>query len=254
MTYSQIPITLLRRLQAAIVLFTCLPLASNKLKPEHFCHATQCLVPIGIIVGAISTASYYLTTMVLHHDIACLIAMIVAIIVTGAIHEDGLADCSDALFLHHNTEKRLAIMKDSRLGTFAVLALICVFSLKLLLLQSLHHDILLVLFLYPPFARLSPLLVMKIIPPVQTNNSKITQQLGESHGIILQITSLLILGLVLSTPVITALLFLVVIISTAVCAWHFNRSLKGYNGDCLGFTEQISECAILLTFAITLMP
>ncbi|MEM7695879.1 MAG: adenosylcobinamide-GDP ribazoletransferase [Pseudomonadota bacterium] len=61
-------------------------------------------------------------------------AVVVTLVITGALHEDGLADCADGLFGGATREKRLAIMRDSRIGTFGVLALIAAVLLKVVAL------------------------------------------------------------------------------------------------------------------------
>lgn len=78
---------------------------------------------IGMLVGAIAAAVYYLLYYV-NLDVASLGAVFTIIAVTGGIHLDGLSDTADGFFSSRSREKILEIMKDSRVGTFGVIAII----------------------------------------------------------------------------------------------------------------------------------
>lgn len=84
----------------------------------------------GQIVGGLAAAAFWAAAQVWSGWIAALLAIAVGILVTGALHEDGLADTADGLAGGGDRSRRLAIMKDSRTGTYGVLALVLAVGLK----------------------------------------------------------------------------------------------------------------------------
>ena len=189
-----------------------------------------------------------------------LVALISASIFTGAIHEDGFADCSDGFGAvpslprsPESVEKILSIMKDSRLGTFATLALIAMFMTRWQLFSEIPDErhIIALLSLYS-LSKLTPLIIMWKMPYVKSTetHSKMTASVqlnAKKAGFIALITFALLL------PFATPMLLLlqgasIIMISTALIR-YFNKRLGGYNGDCLGASEQLSGLLLLLVVA-----
>src|SRR5262249_29468135 len=92
---------------------------------------------IGWIVAAFSLLIFLASRRYTSPDIAVLASMITSILLTGAFHEDGFADCCDAFGGGWTKEKILAIMKDSRIGAFGAIGLWVILSTKFLLLKEL---------------------------------------------------------------------------------------------------------------------
>ena len=92
---------------------------------------------VGALEGAWTAAVYALARWALPAGAAATVAVTAAVVVTGAFHEDGLADSADALWGGYEVERRLAILKDSRHGTFGVAALALALVLRITLLASL---------------------------------------------------------------------------------------------------------------------
>lgn len=92
---------------------------------------------VGIVVGTISAAIFYLALKIFSPSLAIVFSMLASIWTTGAFHEDGFADCCDAFGGGWTKEKILLIMKDSRLGTFGVVGLIAILGVKFIALQDL---------------------------------------------------------------------------------------------------------------------
>ncbi|MFA0964926.1 adenosylcobinamide-GDP ribazoletransferase [Roseivirga sp. BDSF3-8] len=91
---------------------------------------------IGWIVGGISALTYMLASLALPPSVAVLLSMVAGVWITGAFHEDGLADICDGFGGGWTREKILSIMKDSRLGAFGAISLVFVLALKFSLLVS----------------------------------------------------------------------------------------------------------------------
>jgi hypothetical protein len=93
---------------------------------------------VGLIVGGLSGALAMAALLLgLPPPIAAGLALGAGIVITGALHEDGLADCADGFWGGHDAARRLEIMKDSRIGAYGVIAMILVIGLKWLALSAL---------------------------------------------------------------------------------------------------------------------
>lgn len=242
---------------ATCVLFSRIPV-KRELEQDNFYHAVSFLPWLGLFIGILSVAVFFVLEQILPSNIALLIAFATSIVISGAIHEDGFADCCDALFLKHSPEKSLAIMKDSRLGTFAVVGLFLLLAIKsaaLLSLDDLQAHQATALLLGLSMARLAPLWLMQLIPPMQstdTQSSKISQQVNTTPNIYLASIVLFILCAVLTSFITAALCAIAMLVLVHLCSNFFSERLGGYNGDCLGFTEQCAELVLYLVFAASL--
>jgi adenosylcobinamide-GDP ribazoletransferase len=79
---------------------------------------------VGALVGGLAGALGYLAEPLLGSGVAAVVAVATLVILTGALHQDGLADCADGLGARGDRARRLEIMRDSSIGTFGALALV----------------------------------------------------------------------------------------------------------------------------------
>ena len=111
--------------------------ALRDFQPDWVTRSARYFPLIGQLVGALAAAVFMGAAVVWPRAVAAILAIAAALLATGALHEDGLADTTDGLFGGATPARRLEIMKDSRIGAYGVLALIVVFGLKAALLASL---------------------------------------------------------------------------------------------------------------------
>ena len=108
----------------ALGFLTRLPIATVNGGTSSLARASRCFPLAGVVIGAIAGAAYAIAAdLDLPPLIAAAIAVASSIVVTGALHEDGLADSADALGVRGGREAKLGAMRDSRIGAFGVLAL-----------------------------------------------------------------------------------------------------------------------------------
>ena len=105
------------KFRAALGFFTRLPVGSAPLPPT-FQGVIVWLPAIGLIVGLLAALAVALATLLLPAQLGGVIRCLVWVFITGGLHLDGVADCGDGLLVEAPPERRLEIMKDSRLGTF----------------------------------------------------------------------------------------------------------------------------------------
>ena len=128
----------LAELQLAFMLLTRLPAGKLTFHLPELAHARWAFPIVGCIVGGIIAASYIILSLLLLPSFAAAILAITAgLFSTGAIHEDGLADCADGFGGGQNREKKLAIMRDSAIGSYGTLSLIIIMGLRISLLSML---------------------------------------------------------------------------------------------------------------------
>ncbi|MEL6570678.1 MAG: adenosylcobinamide-GDP ribazoletransferase [Pseudomonadota bacterium] len=184
---------------------------------------------------------------------AAVIAMLViasSIIITGAMHEDGLADSADGLWGGWDKARRLEIMKDSRIGAYGVLALVLAIGLRWTCLSVLLADPLWVAALLIPgtLSRAAMVAVMLALPNARVGGlsgsvgrpSRKACVIAIGIGVIMAV---LLLGLA------GVWVMLIGAIAALACAAIANRKIGGQTGDILGATQQVTEIAVLVTLA-----
>ena len=120
----------MKRLLAAFIFFTRLPLGRIMAVPaDCFKHVVPYWPIVGWLTGGILAGTLWLLAQVLPLQVAWIGAIAVRLLVTGCLHEDGLADFCDGFGGGTTRERTLAIMKDSHIGTYGVVGLIVYFLL-----------------------------------------------------------------------------------------------------------------------------
>lgn len=173
-------------------------------------------------------------------------------LLTGALHEDGLADCCDGFGGDHNRDRKLEIMKDSRIGTYGVLALVLITALKIALFSRLMEvnflQLIFALAVVHSLSRASMPVTMAIMSPAKTSGlastaGKVTPALAVlGFGL-----SLLIVWIVFGfIPMFWAAILTLIVLAGFVMLSH--RQIGGFTGDSLGAQQQLLEVALLAFF------
>ena len=222
---------------------------------------------VGWLVGALVAGASALLFDVLppSHYAPLVVAVLgtaLGVWLTGAFHEDGLADVADGLGGSPERERALIIMKDSRVGAFGVLAVVLVLLAKVSLL-ALIGSVSAVAMCWALFAahvvsRMLPLVLIRAMPHVgdtaTTKSKPLADQISWGSLVVAFLWSFSALALVyysdndinLIAPVLAAALAL-------LWMWRlFWRRLQGFTGDCLGATQQVCELAFYFGLALTL--
>lgn len=209
---------------------------------------------VGLFLGGIYAALFSLLTL-LWPPLACLLLVLCFHLwLTGAFHEDGLADSVDALGGGYTIADRLRIMKDSRIGTYGSVALVLALGLKVALLMAVEH-IWLALLVSPCIARLAPLLLMRGLSYVTDPDTSKSRPVAEHFSTIRLIAAIafVVLVCIALTPWAPSLpLAALVAVALVFVAW--GRTLKtdlgGYTGDALGASVVFCELLLLLWLSV----
>ena len=128
----------MKRVLAAFMFFTRLPLWRMVEVPSHYFKRVVELWPLtGWLTGGVMALTMWLSAQILPATVAALMAIAARLILTGALHDDGLADFCDGFGGGTSRERILAIMKDSHIGTYGVISLIIYYTLFVTLISSL---------------------------------------------------------------------------------------------------------------------
>lgn len=189
---------------------------------------------------------------------AALLAAAFAMLLTGALHEDGLADVADGFFGAQQPERRLEIMKDSRIGAFGTLALIVSVGLRSVLLAALMERVgagaaALLLILAEAASRSAMVGVWTALAPARRDGLAVASgQPSRRAAVAAALVGLaaLLVGLaVRPAPALLAALLLA-LLSTAGMALLARSRIGGHTGDVLGATQQVALLALLLGFCL----
>lgn len=190
------------------------------------------------------------------------LALATLAVTTGALHEDGLADSADGLFGGRTPERRLEIMKDSRLGSYGALAmglalLLRVFALALILDRAGPVVATGVFLIAAMISRLSGVHLLALVAPARSNGASAavgrpslrTALIGYAVGCAVAIVLDFSLGLPRwGLPLGLALAAANAVLVRRLCV----RLIGGQTGDIAGATQQLDEIALYLGFALML--
>lgn len=249
----------LRLFLTAVQFFTRIPVpAWVGHSAQQLDQAARYFPLVGVLVGALSAAMLWLSAQVFPLSLAVGLSMAASILITGAFHEDGLSDFADGMGGGYTLEKTLAIMKDSRVGAYGVIALVLVLLLKyqsLLALGDLHALPLLAAALMAAhsISRLlaaSLMLTQRYIRDDDSARAKpAAQTISTASFTIATLTGCAALGILCAAGADSSAILVAVaaaLLMRVYLAWRLQQRLGGYTGDCLGAVQQLSELAFYL--------
>jgi len=246
---------LTRDLRIALMLLTRLPVKPVTLAPSEQTAKSAWAYPLaGTAVALISAC---VACLALWTNIPALLAALLAIgtlvITTGAMHEDGLADSADGFWGGWDRDRRLEIMRDSRIGTYGVLALILALSLRGTAYAALFatSTVFAPLLVAAMLSRAAMVYVMATVPNARKDG--LSKSTGRPNLASVQTATAL--------ATMAAFLFLgwtglLAVLATAAVTLLWSKiamsKIGGQTGDVLGATQQITEIAVLLTLTASL--
>jgi len=214
--------------------------------------AAKCMPVVGALIGVVVGAVLLVSAAVFPAPLPIVIALVVSILLTGALHEDGLADTADAFGGGTTRERCLEIMKDSRIGTYGTLALIMTLALKGTALAAIDPiSAARVLVAGYAGARLAAVLALAILPYAGGDAAKVSRTTSHMTAaeIVVAVVSALVVGFFILDAVVLAVATMFALAAAAAVAWMARRKIGGYTGDVLGAVEQAYEIAFLVCAA-----
>jgi adenosylcobinamide-GDP ribazoletransferase len=241
----------------ALMFYTRIPCPSYTDHSEEYLNkATRYFPLIGWIVGAGVVLTIYLLHFILPLPICVILSLATSVLMTGSFHEDGFADVCDGFGGGWTQAKILEIMKDSRVGTYGVVALIILFLLKISstveLLQLDETFAFKSIFLAHVLSRFTAISILFTHQYAREDATSKIKPLAKSLSIKNLVISALITipAILLFQNPYVFLVFIPVYLVKMYLASYFTKWIGGYTGDCLGATQQITEVVIYLAMLI----
>ena len=251
------------RLLASFIFFTRLPFWRIKQPPQQCYKAVVEHWPlVGWLTGSIMASIIWFGSMAFPFPIALLLAIVARILITGALHEDGLADFCDGFGGGRDRAQILAIMKDSHIGTYGVLGLILYFALlyvSLLSLQPFYAA--LAVLAGDAYSKMVAGQIIMFLPYARTEdtakNHTVYRKFSVPAGISLFLQGMIPMIPLLYIGISQGILHWDLLIFIPCLVMYFlylfiNRRIHGYTGDCCGALFLIIELSFYITLATQL--
>ena len=233
----------------AMAFFTRLPVDPGARDDWKLAASAWAFPLVGAGIGAATALVFLLAQLLgLAGWLAGLLAVLASVAITGALHEDGLADTADGLFGSHDRETRLAIMRDSRHGSFGVLAIMLSVLLRAAALAAIgdviHGGLALIA---AHAASRAPLpAVMRALPAARADGLSATAGTPGTTGVAAAAAIGAVVTLTALGPMRGAIALCIAGLAIFAVAWFAQRRVGGHTGDILGAIEQTGEIVMLL--------
>jgi len=230
----------------AVTFLTRIPLRAKRRADTDTGNAVPWFPVVGAAIGLLIGAVYAGCAVALPHLLAATIALAVGLLVTGALHEDGLGDVADAFGGGRDQDDALRIMKDPRLGTFGVLAIVMSVLVRIVGIASLGGPVaLVVLPAVHSLSRSAAVGAMTIFEPVHGGLGSVYSRSLVRRRVILGIAGGTLIAAVLVRVWVLPAVAIGAVVAGVMGALA-RRKIGGINGDVLGAIEQLTEMALLV--------
>jgi adenosylcobinamide-GDP ribazoletransferase len=248
------PLAELRYFFTALGYFTRVPVPRWVGYEPHYLNAAARYFPlVGVLIGGLSALVYLAALRMFPPGVAVLLSMAASLVVTGAFHEDGLADCVDAFGGAYTREDVLRIMHDSRIGAFGAIALVIALALKWQTLAAL-----------PPLRAASLMIAAHAASRTCAISYLATLEYVRAEGKAKPVAQRLSAGALMCAAMFglpwllwpnwlaapdwrfAGVMVVVLVVLRLAMGRYFVRRIGGYTGDCLGFAQQVFELSIYL--------
>ncbi len=235
-------------LLAAFQFMTRLPLRALKFHPDALASAAKFFPIVGLVLGLIASVVSHVLSPHLSRPLTALLVLVFLVLATGALHEDGLADAADGFGGGWNRGQVLAIMRDSRIGSYGTLALIFSIAARLFLLATLP------LSRWMAFVVSAQVLCRWTMLPLGYWLRPARDEDGQGARVAQKVSvAPLFIGTVFSMAIVWYFLraeFWIPVLAASLVSLlsglYYARRIGGVTGDCFGATNQLAEIAVYL--------
>ncbi|PFG56044.1 cobalamin-5'-phosphate synthase [Vibrio sp. ES.051] len=236
----------------AVSFFSRLPVPQDlPYSEERMNQAGRYFALVGLILGVLCALIFSFGTLIFPPSVAVVLTMMFSLLLTGAFHEDGLTDMADGIGGGMTVERRLSIMKDSRIGTYGAATLVMALLAKFIFWNELAHLSsfgLIIVVAYTASRALAATLIYDM-PYVSDSDTSKSKPLASRQSP-LEVAILLLTGgvvmLLLGTSQAIVMTLVLVVFRCIFKRWLTKR-IGGFTGDCLGAAQQLAELLIYLT-------
>lgn len=230
---------------------TRIPININlDIKREDFAEAVKYFPLVGLIIGGFDIIVYFLMSKVFPQTLSPIFMVLSHVVITGGLHMDGLGDTADGIFSGRSRDRILEIMKDSRSGSFGVLAVVIALLFRFGALQSLQINS-----LYKAVI-LSPIIARTLVSMLMYKRTYAREKEGLGDLFIGKISTRTFVTVLMIGSISTLLIggykgtisFVVVMLFVLWLRGYVEKKIEGLTGDVLGASIELSEIIVLLCF------
>lgn len=248
---------MVQRIAAAFILFTRLPLWRLVSPPQESYSSAVVFWPlVGWLTGGLTALSMLAFAALVPWPTAVIMSLAVRLLLTGALHEDGLADFFDAFGCGGDRERILAVMKDSHIGTYGVIGLTFHALLLVSLLCSMPLELAAVaIFAADPFCKLCAGQLVNFLPyarPEGAKNKISYSRMSIGEFLLQLVFGVLPMILLMRADASLGLSVVFPILTCTLLMSLMRRKIGGYTGDCCGAAFLLCELSMILGIAILL--
>lgn len=236
----------------AVSFFTIIPLPMVEWTSRRMRFLPLLMPFVGLGIGSLGYGLYYLLTKMTVSDFTSAVAMVLFyLVITGGLHMDGLMDTADAYFSRQSKERKLEIMKDSRVGAFAVMALFCLLLAKTALFYEVFRagsQVAILLIMIPVLSRIVQAWMLCHFQYAKEDGlaAMYSQAKGLKMSSLLGLYFMLSLGVVYTLLGVTALVLpLVLVLFTFFYYFSAKKNFGGITGDIVGAYVELAEVLML---------
>lgn len=245
---------------SAMRFYTRIPIPDaigGKHRKPDFARGSRAVPLVGLTVGLFALPIVILlSAMRLDPALVALLSISFLVFITGAFHEDGLADSADGLGGGQTKAKKLSIMKDSRLGTYGAITLLLatlmrVVAFSLILAATTPLRAALILIAAETLSRVSALGIAALLPPAREEGAAFASGKPDKEAMLFAALLTLIIMVVTAWSALGGFFPMLAIIiaglaGTAIMAYLAKQQLGGQTGDIAGAAQQINLVAMLI--------
>lgn len=254
----------MKRFISILQFMTRIPINIDTGFDEEF-HKTITYFPlVGLVLGVLIYIIGLVSGIFFDSFITSIIVTLALVILTGGLHIDGIGDTFDAIYSYRDKERMLEIMKDSRLGTNSLLAIMFLILLKIGFIYSIiNNNLLWTVIFMPVVARLGVIVMMyKTVTPRENGMGNLFIGKASTSMFTIAILYTIILMIGISKLIFLASTFeAMMLISTIIILFIFNNLFKkhiyikidGVTGDILGCTIELGELIYLFCIYLLLI-
>lgn len=239
---------------AAVMMLTRLPLwRIVRLDKRYFADVLMYWPLVGYLTGFTTALTLWGASLLMPLLPACVLAVTVRLLLTGAMHEDGLADFLDGFGGGTSKDKILAIMKDSHIGSYGTIGLIVYFILYTSFLYSLDVPEAISLIVFADVvSKFYTSVMINTLPYARSEEDSKTKVVYRRNGL----WAYLVIGLIVFIPFFVVYAFWVLpalvlpLFTSVILRGYMKRKIGGYTGDCCGASVLITELMCYLGIVI----
>lgn len=225
--------------------FTRLPVPQVEYTEERYIKGIKMIPFVGIIMGLILYGVSFVGQF-LHPAVTALVLLMTYIFMTGGLHLDGLADTCDGIFSGRERERILEIMKDSRIGSFGVLAMLFFFAFYMVMYQFIPREALLIL---PVIGKSAPLISASMADYARPSGmGKVLVENIRLPELLTAVSLPFVMSIFLQPTIFLVLACALGEFSVVVITFHVKKVLGGVTGDTHGMVCEVSQ--MVFAFAV----